>query len=232
MKVFENRTILKKIIIVLLCILLLSFLIPKSVKAGDDDGIGGKLLNPIMSLFVGLGDGAMSLLEKVVLQKDVSLINIDTSASFWSKVIVVVTSLAVMAIAVASVIATGGASAITIALGVAKTVITVGTVAVVTFPVTTTIVEGMLPDSFYLPLYSITPEEIFSNDVLLLDVDFFNPKENEIRTKKKKKKSVEVKIIDKKFEELKTKHGFTSLDETYTTTSESGIDTYDSYLED
>lgn len=213
MKVFENRTILKKIVIVLLCILLLSFFIPSSVKA-DDGGIGGKLLDPIMSFFVGLSDGAMSLLEKVVLQKDVSLINIDTSAGFWSKIIVAVTSLAVMAVAIASVVFTGGGSAIAIALGVTKTVITVGSVAVITFPVTTTIVEGMLPDSFYLPLYSITPEEIFSNDVLLLDVDFFNPKDSESIMKGGSVETVEVKVIDKKMEELKNKYGFTSLEDT------------------
>lgn len=213
MKVFENRTILKKIVIVLLCILLLSFLIPKTVKADDDGGIGGKLLNPIMSLFVGLGDGAMSLLEKVVLQKDVSLINIDTSASLWSKIFVFVASLAVMAVAVASVIVTGGASAIAITLGVAKTVITVGTVAAITFPVTTEIVEGMFPGSFYLPLYSVTPEEIFSNDVLLLDVDFFNPKESYTITKGASVEVVEdeVKVIDQKIKELEEEHGFPGL---------------------
>lgn len=220
MKVFKNKTVSRKIIILLLCILLLSFFIPKSVKA--DDGIGGKLLNPIMSLFVGLGDGAMSLLEKIVLQKDVSLINIDTSASFWSKVIVAVTSLAVIAIAVASVIATGGGSAIAIALGVAKTVITVGSVAVITFPITTSIVEGMLPDSFYLPLYSITPQEIFSNDVLLLDVDFFNPKDNETIQKAGKVETVEVKVLDKKMQELKDKYGFTSLENTEKITNKLG----------
>ena len=212
MKVLKNKTISKKIIILLLCILLLSFFIPKSVKA--DDGIGGKLLNPILSLFVGLGDGAMSLLEKIVLQKDVSLINIDTSASFWSKVIVAVASLAVMAITVATVVFTGGGSGIAIALGIAKTIITVGSAAVITFPITTTIVEGMFPDSFYLPLYSITPQEIFSNDVLLLDVDFFNPKENEKIQKAVKVESVEVKVIDKKMQELKDKYGFTSLENT------------------
>lgn len=179
-----------------------------------------------MSLFVGLGDGVMSLLEKVILQKDVSIINIDTQASWWSKFIVAAVSLAVMAVAVVSVIATGGAT-IGIALGVAKSVITIGAIAVVTFPVTTTIVENMLPGSFYLPLYSITPDEIFSNKVLLLDVDFFNPSDNQKITKVTgaTQESTEVKVIDKKMDELKSKYGFTSLNSTYVYTQDTQSNT-------
>lgn len=214
MKVFENRTILKKIIIVLLCVLLLSVFIPKSVKADDDSGLGGKLLNPVLSLFVGLGDGVMSLLEKMILQNDVSLINIDTGASWWSKFWVIVGTLAAIAITVAAIVATGGASTIAVVLKAAKAAITIGTVATISFPLTTSVLEGMFPDSFYLPLYSITPEEIFSNDVLLLDVDFFNPKESEYKKKNDKVKVTTdtVKIIDEKMEELKEKHGFPGLE--------------------
>lgn len=176
MKIFENKSIFKKVLIVLICILILSFCIPKTVQA-DAGEIGGKLLNPVMSLFVSLGDGAMALLQKVVFHADASLINVDSSASFWSKVIVVVTAIAIAAVAIAAVVITGG-GAVAIALGVAKVVITVGAVATITFPISTSIVEGMLPDSFYLPLYTITPQEIFSNKIPLLDVDFFNPTEN------------------------------------------------------
>ena len=68
--------------------------------------------------------------------------------------------------------------------GTAATVITIGVTAI-TFPLTTSIVEGMLPDRFILPLYEITPQEIFSNKIPLLDVDFFNPSESQTFTKKK-----------------------------------------------
>lgn len=173
MKVFENKSIFKKLIIVLLCILLLSFCMPKTVSA-DAEEIGGKLLNPVMSLFVSLGDGAMTLLQKVVFHADQSLINIDTSADFWSKFIVIVAAVAIAAIAIAAVVFTGGGAAV-VALGVIKVTLTVGVITTITYPVTTSLVEGMLPDSFYLPQYSITPQEIFSNKIPLLDVDYFNP---------------------------------------------------------
>lgn len=215
MKVFENKSILKKIVIVLLCVMLLSFCVPKSVDAIDAEGIGGKLLSPVMSLLVALGDGAMSLLEKVVLQNETALINIDTSSSMLSKIIVGFISVAVLACAIASVVVTGGGT-LTVLLGVAKSVITIGGVAVITFPITTPIVEEMLPASFYLPLYSVTPQEIFSNKVPLLDVDFFNPESQYVIENKYEVKSKSV--IEIKLEELKKKNGFTSMDETYSET--------------
>ncbi|MBQ2937510.1 MAG: hypothetical protein IJE05_01280 [Clostridia bacterium] len=209
MKVFENKSIWKKIIIILLCIFLLSFCMPKSVDATDDnnDGIGGKLLSPIMSLLVGIGDGALTLLEKLVIQNETPLINIDSSASFWAKFWVGLASVAVLAGAIVSVVLTGGTT-IVVALNVAKVIITIGGVAIVTFPVTTSIVENMLPDSFYLPLYSITPQEIFTNKVPLLDVDFFTEGDPKYITSTNYK-TEEVNSVKKELAELKEKHGYT-----------------------
>ena len=110
MRIFENKSLFKKLIIVLLIIMLFSFSIPKTVKA--DDGVGGKLLNPIMSLFVGLSDGAMTLLQKVVLQLDESIIEIDSSSSFWAKVLVIGSAIAVGVVILAATIATAGAARI------------------------------------------------------------------------------------------------------------------------
>lgn len=42
--------------------------------------------------------------------------------------------------------------------------------------------KQVMPNDFYLPLYRISPEEIFSNEVLLFDVNFFNPKEEKTET--------------------------------------------------
>jgi hypothetical protein len=59
------------------------------MKRNDAEQIGGKLLNPIMSLFVSLGDSAMALLQKVVYGMDESLVNLNTTTHWWSKIIVV-----------------------------------------------------------------------------------------------------------------------------------------------
>ena len=158
--------------IIFLIILIFSFCVPKGVRA--EDGIGGKLLNPIMSFFVGLGDGIMAILHSIIFHSDNALIHIDTSASIWSKVIVIVAAVVLVAISIAACVITGGGAA-AVALGVIKIVLVSGAITTITFPITTSLVEGMLPDSMYLPLYSITPQEIFSNKIPLLDVDFFNP---------------------------------------------------------
>ncbi len=56
MKFFENKKVLKKIAIMLLMILFFQFGLATSVQAADDDGVGGVLLSPIVSLIVALGD--------------------------------------------------------------------------------------------------------------------------------------------------------------------------------
>lgn len=187
MKIFENKSIFKKLIIVFLCILLLSFCMPKTVKA--EDGKGGKLLNPIMSLFVSLGDGTMTLLQKIVLQVDESLIEVDTSSGFWAKVLVIVVAVVAVSVIIAATVLTAGSAGIATVAGIAAALkgtaavlITIG-VTTVTFPVTTQVVEGMLPDNLQLPIFVITPQEIFSNKIPLLDVDFFNPSESQIISK-------------------------------------------------
>lgn len=89
--------------------------------------------------------------------------------------------------------------------------ITIGA-TIITFPLTTSIVEGMLPEKFILPLYEITPQEIFSNKIPLLDVDFFNPSESQTFTKKKLVKEASEETTTLKENEAITearKYGFT-----------------------
>lgn len=172
MKVFQNKKLFKKLMIIFLIIMIFSFCVPKGVRA--DDGIGGKLLSPITSLFVGLGDGVMSILQLIVFHSNNSLIHIDTSATVIAKILVIAAAVILSAISIAACIITGGGAAV-IALGIIKIVLISGAVTTITFPITTKLVEGALPDSLYLPLYSITPQEIFSNKIPLLDADFFNP---------------------------------------------------------
>ena len=58
MKFFENKKICKKIVIMILMVLLFQFGFATPVRAADDsdEGVGGILLSPIVSLFVALGD--------------------------------------------------------------------------------------------------------------------------------------------------------------------------------
>lgn len=56
MKIFTNQKIWKKIVVALLIVLAFQFIVSSPVRAGDDDGIGGKLLEPVIDLLVSLCD--------------------------------------------------------------------------------------------------------------------------------------------------------------------------------
>ncbi len=216
MKIFQNKNLFKKLIIVLLFITIFSFCMPKVSRADD---LGGKLLNPIMSFFVALGDGTMTIIQKMVLQIDESVINIDTSSSFWAKALVIIAAVVVVSVIVAATVLTAGAAgAVTMAgiatalKGIAAAAIVIG-VTTVTFPVTTQVVEGMLPDSFILPMYEVTPQEIFSNKIPLLDVDFFHPMDDKTyttpaETKKVKEDDTTEHILTYIKDELKNNYGY------------------------
>lgn len=219
MKIFENKNIFKKIVIVLLVVLVASFCFSGKVQA--DDGIGGKLLNPVMSLFVALGDGTMTLIQDAMLNLDISLIPINDDSGFWAKFWVVLTSAVIVtgiiAATVLTVGAAGGVVAAVVAFvkGTTAIIITVG-VTSVTFPITTPIVESMLPDEFQLPVFQITPQEIFSNKIPLLDVDFFNPSTTTVVNTKTEE--VESKTLKAEFENA----GFKSLSDTKKITLDTG----------
>ncbi len=55
MKFFENKKTMKKIALMILMLLFFQFGFATPVQA-DDQGIGGILLSPIVSLIVALGD--------------------------------------------------------------------------------------------------------------------------------------------------------------------------------
>ena len=56
MKIFTNQKVWKKIVVALLIVLAFQFIASSPVRAGDDDGIGGKLLEPVIDLLVSLCD--------------------------------------------------------------------------------------------------------------------------------------------------------------------------------
>lgn len=54
MKIFTNQKIWKKIVIALLIVMMFQFFTASPVRA--EDGIGGKLMEPIIDLVVWIGD--------------------------------------------------------------------------------------------------------------------------------------------------------------------------------
>ena len=83
MKFFTNKNIWAKIVIVLIFVLLFQFAIPKPVHADDLLEFGGKLLSPVVSLFVTLADAIMGVLHSSIMGVDSSLQEVTLSATWY-----------------------------------------------------------------------------------------------------------------------------------------------------
>lgn len=208
MKVFENQKIFKKLIIVFLSILVISIFVPNIVEAKNGaKSVGGILLDPLMSMFVGLSDGAITLLQKLVLHTNGAIIQINTSTSDAAKVLGLLVAAAVIIGGVVAVVVSGGGLSLTVISGI-LTVCKTGIVAgIITFCVSGYIANAVLPEDFVLPQIKLSPYEIFANQIPLFDVDFFNPnKEIETNTNANKwliKKGVTSKDLKSTLDELR-----------------------------
>lgn len=87
MKFFTNKSIWSKIILVLIFILLFQFAVAKPVEAADASSdvieFGGKLLSPVISLFVTLGDAIMGVIHSSIMGIDSSLQEVTLSAAWY-----------------------------------------------------------------------------------------------------------------------------------------------------
>ena len=188
MKIFTKRGIIGKLIIVIGILIIFSCLIPSNKVYATD--LGGVLLRPVMDLILTIADGIFDVIQKALFDSP-SLIVLDLSKSAWS---------IIATIAVGVIIAIGVAAA-AIALGVTLPVIVTELVAKIGIDVSaglsgaaigmiviTAVGEGAIAglaggaffsrtffgDQAVLPLYRISPEEIFAGDIPMLDVNFFD----------------------------------------------------------
>ena len=179
MKIFQNKNLFKKLIIVLLFITIFSFCMPKVSRAS----VGGDLMDAVMDLFVGIGDGINTVLSKMILQTDGSFIVIDTGTDGVAKILGVLVALAVVVGGIVLIAVSGGGAVLAVANAV-FTVVKAGVVAgVTTFAVTSVLAGAKFGDKVVLPSIRLTPYEIFTNQIPLFDVDFFSPMEDSITVK-------------------------------------------------
>ena len=122
-------------------------------------------------MITGLGEGVIWLIQSNLLGIDPSSIYIDVNPDdgFWN--ILGIGGFAAGAFAACFAVATGGAGII---VGAAAAV--AGGLA---GKVTVGLIEDSFEDDFYLPLYAISPQEIFSGAIPALDVNFINPGSSE-----------------------------------------------------
>lgn len=123
------------------------------------------MLEPLIGLITGLGEGIIWLIQSQLLGLNVSNIYVDMAdeegANFFWGAVGAITGGAIVAIT------TGG-------LGIP---VLIGAVAGAVVNVSWS--EEQFPDNFYLPLYAISPAEIFSDQIPALHINFINPESYE-----------------------------------------------------
>ena len=200
MKIYENKKLFKKMILFLIIITIFTFCFNGKVSA-KGDGPGGVLLKPVISLVLSFGDGILNVLHTVILNQNETLLTVDLTNSVLS-VIATIAIFIVSAVIVGAVIYfTGGLAAVALAkFGIELSAIGIGTILMVSTGAgiagAAVFNSNVLPDDLELPVYSISPEEIFSNKIGILDVDFFNPNENKTYNKGESEKEVSVGSVD------------------------------------
>ena len=190
MKILKKKGFCNKLIIVLLAIIIVNMLIPMhEVKASDYD-VGGVLLQPIVSLVLKIGDGIVDLIHKVIYGTSTALLEYNVADGWWKILIIigvaVVTILiTVFLVTVALPAMTGVLSGIAAKLAIpgAAALINAGASAAVGTIVKLTLGAGVIAgmyiacnwygDVVVLPIYQISPQEIFAGEVEFLNANFF-----------------------------------------------------------
>ncbi len=190
MCIFKNKILFKLIASVCVFLTLLNFGMTNNVYASDDEEVwGGPLVNPIMNLFTGIADGIMDILHSAVLEQNETLIKLDGTADTWfaqhgASVAGIIAGIFIMTVAAALTFATGGGAALA-GVGILKLLaggsFIIKTLAVSAFYgtvsglfVTSLVNAALMSDDIYLPVFKLTPEEIFADKVWLFDVNFFD----------------------------------------------------------
>ncbi len=155
-------------------------------------------------------------------QNDI-MIQVDMKDTFWDmlKTIVVglvVGALAMLAIAlvatgigaiaapIMTALAVGGSVSVTIGTGAAVLSTAAGIWSAVTY------YNTQLPTNVVLPIYTISPEEIFQGKILLFDVDFFNPVDEILEKRDDDGNLKYYYYVDENGEEIPTSKQNTALD--------------------
>lgn len=167
MKFYTEKTITNKIIIALVIVTLLNFICPNISSAS----IGGILFEPIKDLLLVIADGVMSIVQAMIYGTNlsVSFLTIKHKDEWQSTAAGIISGIETAVALVAAVVAapfTGGLS-LGIIIGIAATSIGVGYVV-------TQVTADAIPPTFKLPIFLLTPEAMFANEVPLLDVNFFS----------------------------------------------------------
>jgi len=178
-EIFKNKSIWKKIVIVLVTIIMVEFMFVYPVRAGDedDDDPTGALLNPILQMLVSFGDTIISGAQQSILGLDTTFIVIDRNKGWldWlNNPQSVINGAALLIFTLANpgagLIVTGALLAGDLFLESQSSNPFIPN-DILTYHVED---EEGIPDTVYLPIIVLSPQEIFANRIPLFDVNFFD----------------------------------------------------------
>ena len=98
MRVFANKNIWKKLVIILIAITIIAFVTPQHVEAG----IGGSLAEPVSSLVVTIGDGIVWVIHQVFYGQGQTLIRVSTTSGILGTILKIIGIVVLVAVAVAA----------------------------------------------------------------------------------------------------------------------------------
>lgn len=160
---FTEKGIVQKIIVVLIFLVVFNFVYPYVPAYGADalESVGGVLLEPLINLITSLGEGIIWVIQSMLLGLPASNIHIQKQGA---------TPWIIGGIAVLGAVLLGGGPLL----------------AAAAFVVVGKITADSLPDDWFFPVYKISPQEIFADQVPALHINFINPKtydeEDEVTT--------------------------------------------------
>lgn len=180
MKFFTNKSIWTKIIIVLIFILVFEFVVSKpSLGAMDMLEFGGKLVSPIVSFVISLGDGVMEIVHSSIMGTSEALLEANIGLDWWDIFSAVVGAIIAGAAAFAILITGVGGIFLAAVVGTISGFYTKSLLSDAfvekdgAIGSTMSFGKDNLNETMYLPAYSISPEEIFQGKIMLFNVDFF-----------------------------------------------------------
>lgn len=133
MKIFTNKKIWQKIVIILLLLIFFQFIVGNPVHAIDGD----VLLEPITSLFANLGDGIMEIMQKTIMGMETSGAWVEKTSNLWLKILIIAAAIVVATVAVASIVLSAGVSLTVIATAAGAVIKITGGALIALFAVET-----------------------------------------------------------------------------------------------
>ena len=172
MKIFANKKIGQKILIIIGILVLISVIFPKPVAASN---LGGALMGVIMSFFVGIADGVITIVHKVFVDQDVAIYVISEGI----KLIPIALGILAAIVLVATGILPIGTIILGAALGVTLILANGGKTSV-TFQTVSGITADLFADeTMSLPDITLSPYEIFTDENGIFSVNFFTSQKDE-----------------------------------------------------